>query len=223
MTTPTVKRWPPTEPPRAACGLRRSEVGDGLHVGLILNLDQRPPFVLHMAWHQREHVVELPERAHWWVVVPNLDADEQKELAQHARVARERLKDHRLPFGLCAQGARLTPRGEVKLGGANGLNCVTFVQMLFRAANLTLMHEPGPDDLTEERSAEDRAAQERLVDALQPDDPDQAARLRMEIGAPRVRPEEVAAASGMAPRPVSFAQAARAGVKVRQTVVGRRG
>jgi hypothetical protein len=62
MTSPTVKKCSPTEPARAACGLRRSEVGDGLHVGLILHLDQHPAFVRHMAWHEREQVIGLPAR-----------------------------------------------------------------------------------------------------------------------------------------------------------------
>ncbi|MBL8616202.1 MAG: hypothetical protein JNM72_11375 [Deltaproteobacteria bacterium] len=222
MTSPTVLRWSPSAAAPVSCGLCASTAHDGLHLGLIVCEENQRHYVLHMGWHQEKLIAELPNAQRWWHVRPTFDDDELEALTNFASLAQRKLDVQRLPFGLSAQDARFTRAGAVELGAAKGLNCVTFVQMLFKAAKVPLLLAPGPEDLDEARVAEDREAQARLVATLREDAPLHAQSVETEVGAPRVRPEEVAAASGMAPRPVGFADAMRAGVVVRRKVMADR-
>ena len=222
MSGPTIARWVSGAAWTVSCGLCKSDV-HGVHLGLIVRDEDTSHYVLHMGWHDEKLVAGLPNTKQWWHVTPTFDEDEQEALTNFASLARRKLDAKRLPFGLSAQDARFTRAGAVDLGSANGLNCVTFLQLLFRAARVNLLEAPVAADLDEARIAEDKQAQEQLIEALREDAPLQAQSIAAEIGTPRVRPEEVAAASGMAPRPVSFVQAARAGVKVRRRVMGGRG
>lgn len=222
MSAPRVGRWPLLERPLASCGLTRSDVHDALHVGLIVD-DGQGPYLLHMPWHGGRVVASLPGPAVWWQVHPDFALEEVEALVQFAAIARAKLATATLPFGLAPARACFTKKGKIELGGASGLNCVTFITLLFERAGVSLLEPPLPADLTADRIAEDRAAQQQLVTALRVDHPKQAALIEAEVGAPRVRAEEVAAASGMPSRPVAFAAAAGAGVVLRRVIRPHRG
>jgi hypothetical protein len=211
LTQPVLKRWAPTWPGPVACCLCRSLVG-APHLGVLLRAGPaRGSVVLHMAWHLREHSVALPSADQWWYVDPGLDPVEQARLALSAQLVRDRLEAGRLPFGLGIEVGFARSSGAPLLNGAAGFNCVSFVRALFACARVNLMHAPTDADLDAARRAEDEAAQRALVDALRSNHPEQADLVEAEVGAPRVRPEEVAAASGEMTRPVPFAAARQAG------------
>jgi hypothetical protein len=104
------------------------------------------------------------------------------------------------------------------MADSSGLNCSALVMMVFELACVPLLDEESwSTERTAEREAEDRAAQETLLSALPFD---QQEKLQSELGAPRVRAEEVAAASGLSGRPVPFERCAPAGAALLERLAG---
>jgi hypothetical protein len=102
------------------------------------------------------------------------------------------------------QGARFTADGALDLGGRHGLTCASFLAVLFESVNAPLIELGTWHKRSPARHAEDDGPQQPLVDAVAARHPTQAALVQREVARLRIRPEGIAAASGIAPQPVAF-------------------
>ena len=185
----------------------------GLHVGVWLHLGGAPVF-LHLAWHL-DLRCEAPSEPAWWVV-PQLSRAAQLLVSRRAAMVAVAHERGEVPYALNGRDVRFDDQGALLLGGRHGLTCASFVAVLFESAGVPLVDIDTWNQRDAARLAEDEDAQRRLVAALRQEHPEQAERVAPEIGCARLRPEEVAAASGMEPRPVAFPAAAAAGASVRR-------
>ncbi|MBX3251140.1 MAG: hypothetical protein KF901_28445 [Myxococcales bacterium] len=192
----------------------------GAHVGIWYEDATGHRRALHQAWHCRLLDEACDEHSFddgsW--VLPSLDENEARDLGTAARkVARSR-GDGRVPYGFARRHARFRDDGSLDLADSSGLNCSVLVMMVFELAAVPLLDEgTWSTERTADRESEDRAAQESLLNALPFD---QQEKLQNELGAPRVRAEEVAAASGLSGRPVRFEGCAPAGAALLERLAG---
>jgi hypothetical protein len=175
----------------------------GLHSGIFYRLGREPGRILHLAWHLKLQVDDAGSGA-WWVVAPTLSRAQKAAVVARAGLVARRHADGALPYGFDLDGVTIDADGAVDLGGRVGLTCATFVQVLHAAAGASLLATDSWDQRQPARRAEDTRAQTRLVAALEPHHPRQAARVRAQVGATRIRAEEVAAASGLTHRPAEY-------------------
>lgn len=193
----------------------------GAHVGVLYRVTDGGGFrLLHQAWHcdsrddDLAEYLQSPDALLW--VVPGLDEDEQEDLRTHARLVSQRVREKSIPYAFRPQNASFGADGSVSLGESLGLTCATFVIRLCDAARVKLVNEVSWNSgRSAERANEDMAVHEKLVNLLaassKPETRKHAASVKSEIEAPRIRAEEVAAASGFKVRPVSYAMAGPAG------------
>lgn len=175
--------------------------GGQLHVGIAWRDDDGAVWAVHQSGHSNLRVEVCSDQA-WWVL-PALDVDEVSLLVyRSARIARWG-QEQALPFGFDLEGA--TAREDGRLSYEIGVNCVGFVLAVFRGACVELLDLATWEQPDPTRREEDRAAQRRMVDQLRSWAPTQASVVERQVGVLRVRPEEVAAASGMRERPVTMA------------------
>ncbi|GMV43827.1 MAG: hypothetical protein AMXMBFR64_55430 [Myxococcales bacterium] len=175
----------------------------GGHVGVLYRVKADAPHRhLHLAWHRQLCDEPSPDDLGW---VEPAFLDDLGAVRTAACLVARRRENGSLPYGFEPRDAAIGAEGVVRLRSASGLTCSTFVLLLFRYAGFELIDQPtwgaGTDAA---RRAEDDAAQRALVEYLRGRDPAHAACVEVEVGAIRVRAEEVAAASGIAPQPVTF-------------------
>lgn len=204
-------------PPSVAAALFVHRGAVGAHVGMIHSDDTGTVRVLHQAWHHDSRNDTLaayeaePGQVPLFWVPPGLDDDEQEVLRAQVALAARHLPPDGLRYAFRDDGASVGPDGEIQLGTSDGLSCATFVTLLFKAARVPFVDKESWATRTSAREAEDRAAQEKLIKYLaasrDEDDRKQAKLLVAEVGTPRIRAEEVAAASGSPQRPVEFTTA----------------
>ncbi|MCB9745630.1 MAG: hypothetical protein H6740_23840 [Alphaproteobacteria bacterium] len=190
-------------------------LGAGLHSGVIYKVDQEPERFLHLLWHLKLRN-EAPPSEGVWVQCTVQRAKKQIIVQRAARLA-ERYGDGSLGFGFALDGVRVLDDGTVDLGGGSGLTCSAFVHVLFRDCGAALVNV---DTYAAQRSdaekRKDRDAQQALVHQLRSDGHGpQADRAQAEVGSARIRPEEIAGASGLRYRPVELRDAEAAGQHVR--------
>lgn len=192
----------------------------GAHVGVCFCDDARNARLLHQAWHHdtrcddagtyAAELRQIDKMAVWWLQ-PALNEDELLDLRQHAQLVAMQLQGVGIPYALHPRSASISNRGVIDLHDSLGLTCATLVTRLFDAARIPLIDEATWDERTLERIAEDSAAQKKLVEYLQREDPEHAARVAKDVGCARVRAEEVAVASTHSSRPISLSTADPAG------------
>lgn len=207
--------------PRAVLFVHPSAVG--AHVGIVYAAnDDGARRVLHQAWHYDTRDESLGEfladdgapSPRFWIG-PSQEDDEQNDVRAMAALIASRIRENQLPYALRRADAAIQRDGRVSLGTSLGLTCATFVTALFDAAQVSLLDEASWDARDAARIAEDRSAQGSIADWLSGHHPAHAKRIRDdEIGCTRIRAEEVAVASGMTPRPVSFANASAHGASL---------
>lgn len=151
------------------------------------------------------------------MVVPALDED----VATHLRWACDRvaqyISENMLPYAFQPRDAAFRPDGSLALGTSLGLTCATFLMKIFELARIDLLVESSWETIGDpERLRADRDAQGLIVHHLRRTaerEPDPRARAELlayatavanEIESPRVRAEEVAAASGLGGRPTTY-------------------
>ncbi len=203
----------------AALFLHRSPVG--AHVGVAYRAsDKGNVKLLHQAWHYDSRNEDAAsylagfEHPVWWVQ-PGLDEDELADLCAHAELVGRRLRDGALPYAFDPKNSSVGDDGAVALGDSLGLTCATFVLRVFDAARVELLlTESWNTARSSTRLADDERAQRKLVAYLRREAPEHAAKVEREVGCTRIRAEEVAAASGMESRPVSFVDAALEGARL---------
>lgn len=207
------------EPPQHDAVVCVAKGSVGAHVGVWYDDLSGGRRALHQAWHClfRDQAAADKHRFRAWVV-PSFDEDEAHDLGFAARkVARSR-GDGRVPYGFARGNARFRDDGSLDLADSSGLNCSSLVILVFELASVPLLDEGSWSmERTAEREAEDRAAQEALLSALPFE---QQEKLQRELGAPRVRAEEVAVASGLPGRPVRFDRAASVGAALLERLAG---
>jgi hypothetical protein len=212
---------PPKPVPTAAVFVQRSRLG--AHVGVLHADDDGGVWLLHQAWNRdSRHETLATFRADskgtpLFFVPPGLDADEQAALRAHAVLAAKRIPEGGLPYAF--GGATLDREQGFLLGESCGLSCATLVNVVFQAAKVKLVNESTwASQRTSEREAEDHKAKMRVVEALanSPNEADreQAERIRSKLSDPRLRAEEVAAASGQTTRPLDLHTAEPLGKQV---------
>lgn len=209
--------------PRSAVAVTQGTVG--LHAGISYKPADETCSVLHLAWHS---ILTATQKIDAWAyVVPSLDAMEQQILAGMCHlVATTR---PRVPYGFQYAGSRFDEDGRFIPGpNERGLTCATFVMAIFELARIPLIavNTWRLDSMNAARLEEDRRTQEQLVELLRQTrnaTQEHADAVEKEVGCMRFRSEEVAAASGLANRPVTFDIAEREGKNVLTSAVSLAG
>jgi len=185
------------------------------HAG-VLHAHGAPARVLHLAWHALIREEGLP---HWipfsWVQLRLQDDRAEAIAGLCRRIAR---RADQVPYGLIYEGGRLREDGTAELRGREiGLTCATFVLAVFEGAGITLL---ALDTWTSRE--EDGAWHQRIVAMLRGTDGVSEAHISgvaAETRCARYRPEEVAAACAIEPRPVSFQDARGAAHEILDTLL----
>jgi hypothetical protein len=181
--------------------------------------------VLHLAWHYDLRDDEQPFDEGVWFV-PALDEDSLLDVRTSARLIARTRGEGRVPYGFARADAHYDARGTLVLGASLGLTCSELVLIVFQHAGVDLLDEATWDTgRSKERRVEDDCAQTELLGYLErsrdPEARAQADRVRAQVGVcTRIRAEEVAAGSGLADQPVSYARAEPIGREVLDRVLG---
>ena len=182
--------------------------------------------VLHQAWHYdtRDQTPEDFVRDAPGAVVsvaPALDADEIDALRAACALVARYIRTNKLPYALQQRDAMVTDDGTITLRSALGLTCATFLLVVLERARIRLIDAASWAEITDTtRLDADREVQARIVrglrgtakqarahDSVAADAIDCHADAveRDEVGCPRVRAEEIAAAFGVAALPAPYA------------------
>lgn len=169
--------------------------GGGTHAGVAYRGPDGTAKLLHLAFHEDLREDDFDRyRPRYVCVVPNLPRPDLVALAGYCRRIYRANAARRIPYNLAYEaGTKFDPgTGDCVLAeGGTGMRCATFVVHLFRSAGNPII------DVREwrVREPEDGRRQAELVEAMQrapsPVYQREAARIRGEIGCPRVRPEDV--------------------------------
>ncbi|WP_437726954.1 hypothetical protein [Sorangium sp. So ce861] len=193
----------------------------GAHVGISYQVDDAGARRhLHLAWHHRLRNDDALEDDVLWVV-PGVDEIALADVSNAAYLIARQHADGRIPYAFQKGAARFTDGGVLELNGSLGLTCATFIELVFASADVILLNTPTWDTgRSPERTAEDDAAQRKLVDYLRRTRGAEAHATLVENEGPctRVRAEEVAAASGMTGHPIPFARAEPEGRRILEAV-----
>lgn len=185
----------------------------GTHIGLRYRAnDEGELHHLHLAFHNDLMDDDSPQPG-TFRVVSSVPLEDLTDVALIARLVAKRHVEGGLPYAFEA-GASFDENGSLTLGKSLGLTCATFVLAIFDAAHVRLLDAATWKTRSAKRAEEDKKAQESLVNYLRRKDPAHSERVEAEIGCTRFRGEEVAAASGLAHRPVNFSTAEIAGAEV---------
>lgn len=188
----------------------RNIEGDQRHIGILFRDDRTPDVTfLHLAFHRRL-IAGSPNPTYSWID-PAIDARRLRHLATICRQL-SAANGQNIPYGFSTPNDWFDEDTLACLQGPSnvGLTCATFVLAAFRTGGLQLLHyEAWP------HRAGDTDWQNHVIGLLQADDAPQEhiAAVRAEVGAVRVRPEEVGGAAMLQERPSAYeaviAQAAR--------------
>jgi hypothetical protein len=160
--------------------------------------------MIHLGWHHQLHDSEWKYGQNYAHVVPNLPRERANAVAALCRLIRRKHPGIPYAFRLVEDVRFNTTTGDIILSrGALGLNCSSFVLIVFLQAGIRLIQL----DTWEER-AEDRQWQQYLLDLLSRTNApaEHVEAVREEIGSARIRPEEVAGACLEDDLPASFAR-----------------
>jgi hypothetical protein len=149
-----------------------------------------------------------------WFVPPASNAQVIGDLCDAAE--RFWLKNGRrsVPFGLDLRGISLLPDTTLSVEGAGGLTCATLIVLLFEHINAPLFRrEEWERTPSEQRRRDDERAWQRINPPSRSSS-DRTRATPHKLTTHRLRPEEVAAASGLRDRPVGFDHATIAGQDV---------
>lgn len=193
----------------------------GKHAALVFQTDGEWSLI-HLAGHH-DFQVQAPDFYRMTWVVPACRSEVLAVVAAMADLVAERWMGSRdIPYGFDSRRAVFQLDGDLSTGGAQGLNCVGLVSAIFEAAGVRLVDFDSWLDAPPTRRAEDLAAHQHLLDTIGAHaGPAWAARAVTERHAPRVRPCEIAAASGMSPLPVDYRRAEPAGRDILDQLAAR--
>jgi hypothetical protein len=186
---------------------------DQRHVGIWHCAEAGEPRVLHLAWHCRlENEAIVPQYFAFWVD-PRFPLTRLRQVASYCRRVWRKNEAGGIPYAFSQPNAALDPAtGAILLGPTVfGLTCASFVLAVFASAGMPLL------DCTTwiaEREG-DRQWQEEIVEKLaEHAEAVHIQHIKSEIGTVRFRPEDVAAATILAPPPAVFESAAPLGQQI---------
>ena len=178
------------------------ETANGFHSGLLYRLDGDAR-ILHLAFHYdlRDELAVAPYR---WA---NLGLDDDNKVVLASYLAKVMAGNPNIPYGFDLYGQVIDPAtGDLlPAPGGNGLTCATFILAILRV----LAHELITISDWPERT-EDTAFQQRILEMLEGVADDEHIDLvRQDVGAKRIRPDEVVGAAVLSSVewPVGFASA----------------
>jgi hypothetical protein len=208
---PTVHRTSDLAPIDGAVCLTRP---GRTHTGIAVHIDGEVKW-LHLADHLQLLVDPLPTTS-WWVQ-PALGRHQRNAVVVGARRVCQRRREGKVAFGFDGQ-IGFDEEGRAVTAGT-GVTCASFVARLFEHFGAPLVHLDSWADRTAARAKADRKVLFDLAEFVSKRDPPQGRLLREAVDSPRVRPEEVAAASGAKNRPVEFKDAEPMGQTVMDCLV----
>lgn len=170
-----------------------SLAGEGTHVGIAFLDAAGKPQLFHLAFHHRLRLEGLS--AEYALCITRLRPERAIQVLIKCEQIWSRHREGDIPFGLSPTGITFNDEGSIVVdASATGLTCATFVSVVFGLVGLRLV-----DEGTWKPRAEDTPHQERLVGLLVKTKADEShvKRVRAEVGAVRIRPEEVAFAAQM--------------------------
>lgn len=176
------------------------------HVGILYrDRETKQVMFLHLALH-RDLRLQLPDERYLWID-PDIDAYRLRQVAAICRQLWDQ-NGSDIPFGFGAPNDCFDEQTFEFLIRPTllGLTCATFVCAVFQRAGLQLLaYESWPP------RSDDVEWQQHVIGILERAgaDPEHIAALRGQVGAVRIRPEEVAAAAALAPHPVAFNEASK--------------
>jgi hypothetical protein len=208
---------------RAAIMLEDAELG--IHVGIVYRAAKAPaPRVLHLKWnYQLADDALASGQTQFRAVVPAIDPFELDVLAACCVVRAKQKQD--IPFGFRHHASSFAPKDGSFVPGAGetGLTCSTFVLAMLDWARITLIEKTTWQGRSSQRRTADNIFWKKLLDFLRKTanaPKTQLDALESETDAIRFRPEEVAAASAVAVRPMHFVNAEPAGVALSNQFYG---
>ena len=175
----------------------------GLHSGLLYQLPNSEPRILHLAFHHmlRDEPAALPYR---W---SDMGLDEDNKLVLATLLSRIAATEPRINYGFDSDGACFDPEtGDMlPLPIGKGLTCATFIVAALRTYRFRLL-----DPATWPERPEDREWEEAILNLLaEYATADHVEAVRSSVGAKRLRPDEVVGAATLSDDywPASFQSA----------------
>jgi hypothetical protein len=171
---------------------------DQQHIGILfMDADAKPKF-LHLAWHYDLRKDE-PNDKYLWLDVP-IDPINKIHLATVCALVFQS-NEEGIPYGICIDGTGFAEDGFFTATEQYaGLTCATFVIQVFHSQNYFIV-----DFDKWEYKAEDKHWQVQILEALKICSASQehinAQREKIQKGAARFKPEEVAAAAALPNQP----------------------
>ena len=176
---------------------------DQHHIGIAHTTTDGRMTCLHLAWHHDlRSDLQIPNCFTLWVD-PAAPSARLRQVAARCRHIWKVNGTGNIPYAFSSpDGAFDQSTHKFLLGPTrHGLTCASFVLAVFQVSGLSLINYD-----TWPRSREgDTEWQEKIIKALGADaDEGHLTHLQEDLGAARYRPEEVAAATALAPPPVAF-------------------
>lgn len=165
------------------------------HIGILFLDSEKTPQLLHLAWHN-ELRKNSPSDKYLWLDIP-LDAANKVHLATICELIYETNKEG-IPYGLCIEGTGFAKDGTFTQEEHHaGLTCATFVIQVFHSQHHYIIDFDG----WKHRQA-DKKWQRQILDALKNNSDASEEHLayqrkKIQEGAARFKPEEVAVAAAM--------------------------
>lgn len=184
------------------------------HIGILHRDKSEDYHFLHQAWHcVLKNDSDRPGYLRAWIA-PDVPPARQRIIAAFCRRVWRTNEVQGIPYAFSdPQGSLDRATGAFLIGNSrHGLTCSSFVLAVFHAVGLQLAaYGTWPVD-----RAGDREWQQSIIDQLQQRNAGQEHldNIRAEIGSVRYRPEEVAAATALAPPPAEFARVESLGQQI---------
>ncbi|MDE3186535.1 MAG: hypothetical protein KGM96_03290 [Acidobacteriota bacterium] len=194
----------PFTPEQVAIAVSHSPMGAG-HIGIGFHAAKSGPQVLHLAWHRKLEVDDVPaELKQCWAAepfdMPHLAA---KQLVAFVRAVAKRGATINYAIDFIASKGSFDPNGTYRPPkGSSGLTCASFVLEVFRGGSIPLVQidtwREDPANVSWGNAVCDWLARDA--------DPDHVAAVRKSVRGLRLRPFEVAGACRLTKtaRPASF-------------------
>jgi len=183
-----------------------------IHIGLLYKLEAKDTQLLNLR-HHLDLKNELPSDQYRWLQV-NLDEINRRTLVALCRLIANKSKN--IPFGFTYTGVYFTHSGDyISQDFGHGLTCATFVMAVFATYSIPILRieewQRRPNDLIWQ------TGQVNIIEARYGSFV--AAAIADHIGNPRFLPEEVAAGSVSANRPLGFNEAEPLGRRIRRDLI----
>ena len=161
------------------------------HIGFVyIDADSQTKF-LHLAWHFDLRKDDLSNKYLWLDL--NLDPLNKVHLATVCEMVYESNAEG-IPYGICVDGSGFAKNGKYTASQIySGLTCATFVIQVFHSQGFFIIDIPKWD-----HKQADKVWQRQIVQALEglaSDEHIQNQRIKIQDGAARFKPEEVAVAA----------------------------